>query len=96
MLPYRTLPYPTLLSILPYPILPSRLYPTPSHHILSILLMSHVSLAFTYYSILPYPTLPNITLNYFTLPLLKLTRNDPEQKRLVLLGQIDLPVPSGD
>ena len=60
---------------------------------------THVSLAFTYYPILPYHTLPYSTLNYFTLSLLKLTkitrgRNDAGQKRLVLLGQIDLP--SGD
>ena len=62
---------------------------TPYHHILPIPLI-----AFTYYSILPYHTLPYHTLNYFTLPLLKLDRNDSWQKRLVLLGQIDLP--SGD
>ena len=68
----------------------------PYHHILSISipLLHHVSLAFTYYSILPYHTPPYPTLNYFTLPLLKLDRNDSWQKRLVLLGQIDLP--SGD
>ena len=62
---------------------------TPYHHILPI-----PFIAFTYYSILPYHTLPYHTLNYFTLPLLKLDRNDSWQKRLVLLGQIDLP--SGD
>ena len=67
---------------------------SPYHHILSIPLIHHVSLAFTYYSILPYHTLPYHTLNYFTLPLLKLDRNDSWQKRLVLLCQIDLP--SGD
>ena len=67
---------------------------SPYHHILPIPLIHHVSLAFTYYSILPYHTLPYHTLNYFTLPLLKLDRNDSWQKRLVLLGQIDLP--SGD
>ena len=76
MLPYRTPPYPTLLPILPYTILPSRLYPTPYHHILFIPLIPHVSLAFTYYSILPYHTLPYPTmafayysiLPYHTLP----------------------------
>ena len=67
---------------------------TPYHHILPIPLIHHVSLAFTYYSILPYHTLLYHTLNYFTLPLLKLDRNDSWQKRLVLLGQNDLP--SGD
>ena len=86
-------------SALRYRILPSRLYPTPYHHILSIPFIPHVSLAFTYYSILPYHTRPYPTLNYFTLSLLKLTtmtrgRNDAGRKRLVLLGQIDLP--SGD
>ena len=67
---------------------------TPYDHILSIPLIHYVSLAFTYYSILSYHTLPYPTLNYFTLPLLKLDRNDSWQKWLVLLGQIDLP--SGD
>ena len=60
----------------------------------SIPLIHHVSLAFTYYSILAYHTLPYPTLNYFTLPLLKLDRNDSWKKRLVLLSQIDLS--SGD
>ena len=82
VLPYRIPPYPILLHILPYPILHSRLYPTPYHHILSIPLIPHVSLAFTYYSILPYHTLPHPTLNYFTLTPLKLDRYDPGQKRL--------------
>ena len=67
---------------------------SPYHHILSIPLIHHVTLAFTYYSILPYHTLPYPTLTYFTLPLLKLDRNDSWQKRLVLFSQIDLP--SGD
>ena len=67
---------------------------SPYHHILPIPLIHYVSLAFTYYSILPYHTLLYHTLNYFTLPLLKLDRNDSWQKRLFLLGQIDLP--SGD
>ena len=62
---------------------------SPYHHILSIPLIHHVSLAFTYCHTLPYSTL-----NYFTLTLLKLDRNDSWQKRLVLLGHIDLP--SGD
>ena len=145
MLPNRAPPYPTLLHIMPYPILPSRSYPTPYHHILSIqkcphgqavstsdhgvvgsnpaggqilpepkrcfiaqrisyshfncpemtkillkgrktlthpsilsirlIQVSQVSLAFTYYSILPCHTLPYTTLNYITLPLLKLDRN---------------------
>ena len=66
-------PYRTLFPILPYTILPSRLYPKsipsyPPH-------TYHVSLAFTCYSILPYHTLPYHTLNYFTLPLLKQDRN---------------------
>ena len=64
---------------------------SPHHHILLIPLIHHVSQAFIYYSILSYHTLPYHTLNYFTLPLLKLDRNDSWQKRLVLLGQIDLP-----
>ena len=64
------------------------------HYILSIPLIHHVSLAFTYYSILHYHTLSYPTLNCFTLPLLKLDRNNSWQKPLVLLGQIDLP--SGD
>ena len=64
---------------------------SPYHHILSIPLIHHVTLAFTYFSILPYHTLPYPTLTYFTLPLLKLDRNDSWQMRLLLLGQIDLP-----
>ena len=52
------------------------------HHILSIPLIHHVSLAFTHYSILPYHTLPYPILNYFTLSLLKLDRNDSWQNRL--------------
>ena len=90
-------PYRTVLPILPfffYTTCPPLYTLSPYHHILSISLIHHVSLAFTYYSILPYHTLPYPTLNYFTLPLLKLDRNDSWRKRLVLLGQIDLP--SGD
>ena len=65
---------------------PPPLYtPNPYHHILSIPLIHHVSLAFTYYSILSCHTLPYPTLNYFTLPLLKLDRNDSWQKRLHLI-----------
>ena len=84
----------TLLPILPYTILPSRLYPKsiPSYppHIFntpcfpSIYILFHSILS---YSSVPYPKLLHPTL-------LKLDRNDSWQKRLVLLGQIYLP--SGD
>ena len=86
-------PYHTLLPILPYTILPSRLYPKsipsyPPHtfntpRFPSIYILFHSTLSIPYHN-----------LNYFTLPLLKLDRNDSWQKQFVLLGQIDLP--SGD
>ena len=87
---YRPTVYYTLSYLIPS--FPLVYILSPHHHILPIHLIHHVSLV--YYSILPYHTLPYHTLNYFTLPLLKLDRNDSWQKRLDLLGQIDLP--SGD
>ena len=87
-------PYRTLLPILPYTILSSRLYPKSISsyplHTFNIPRFSSINILF--HSTLSYSSYP--TLNYFTIPLLKLDRNDSWQKRLVLLGQIDLP--SGD
>ena len=87
-------PYRTLLPILPYTILSSRLYPKsiPTYPpytfntacFPSIYILFHSTLS---NSSVPYPKLLH-------LPQLKLDRNDPWQKRFVLLGQIDLS--SGD
>ena len=85
-------PYRTLLPILSYTILPSRLYPKsiPSypHHIFNTPCFPSIYIIFQ--STLSY-TLLYPTLNYFTLPLLKLDQNDSWRKRFDLLGQIDLP-----
>ena len=84
-------PYRTLLPILPYTILPSRLYPKsmPSYPPHTFNTPRFPSIYILFHSTLSYSSVPY--LNYFTLPLLKLDRNDSWQKRLVLLGQIDLP-----
>ena len=102
MLPYRTPPYHTLLPILPYTILPSRLYPksipsyplhtfnTPRFPSIYILLHSTLS-----YSSVRYPKLFHPTPTE-TRPKWPPGRNDSWQKRLVLLGQIDLPSGKAD
>ena len=89
-------PYRTLLPNLPYTILPSRLYPKsiPSYPLHIFNTPRFPSIYTLFHSTLSYASVPYPKLLHPPPPLLKLDRNDSWRKRLVLLGQIDLP--SGD